>query len=241
MKNKLLCFLLFISSISCKNKTIEEYKKELCKFELENVKKYNCKIYNICINSDYAFTDEIYKTLIFTDDEEFDINGGYEVNGNIGEWISEDTLTIYRFDNKEERPKDTIIRISYEKFGNINFKIMNYGATNSGCLNEYSFENYKIKNNKIYFYNIDRILGPILESNITLNLGNLKIETNSDTITKIINERVETNMDLTYHNPDGTYTENLPQIKIITTYYYPKNTIKLAHKKVMDRIFTDIK
>lgn len=241
MKLKILYLLIIFSIISCKKKTIEEYKKEFCQFEIQNVKKYNYKIYNICINSDFAFTNERYKTLIFDKNEEFDVNGGFEIDGNIGEWIAEDTLTIYRFDNKSEQPKDTIIRISYEKLGGLNFKVMNYGACNSSSLNEYSFEKLKIEDNKICFYNLNRILGPELEKNLILNLGNFKIETNSDTITKIINERVETNMDFTYHNQNGTYIENLPEVKRITTYYYPKKTMKFESLKSKDKIFIDIK
>ena len=241
MKLKILYLIIVFSIISCKKKTIDEYKKELCQFEIQNVKKYNYKIYNICINSDFAFTNERYKTLIFNKNEEFDINGGFDIDGNIGEWISEDTLTIYRFDNKSEQPKDTIVRISYEKFRDLNLKILNYGASNSWVSYEYSFDYLEIKNNKINFYNINRIGGPELEKNISLNFGNLKIETNSDTITKIINERVETNMDFTYNNQDGTYTENLPEIKKITINYYPKKTIKFKNIKNTDKIFIDVK
>lgn len=241
MKLRILFLFIILSIISCKRKSIEEYKKELCQFEVQNVKKHNYKIYKICINSDFAFTNERYKTLIFNKNEEFDLNGGFEIDGDIGEWISEDTLTIYRFVNKFEKPQDTIVRINYEKYGDLNFKVLNYGACNSGSLNEYSFEKLKIENNKIHFYNLHRILGPELENNVILNLGNFKIETDSDTITKIINEKVETNMNFTYHNKDGTYTNNLPEVKIITTYYYPKRTMKFESIKNKEKIFIDIK
>jgi len=241
MKLKILFLLALLSIISCKKKTIEEYKKELCLFEIETVKKYNYKIYRVCINSDFAFTGDRYKTLIFKENEAFDVNGGFEINGKIGEWISEDTLTIYRFDDKLERPKDTLVSINYEKFEAINFKVMNYGASGSSSSHEYSFDRLKIENNKIYLYDVSRILGTELEKNISLKLGNVKIETNSDTITAIVKESVETSMDNTYDNQDGTYSKNQPEIKTIKTYYYPKKILKLKSLENTDKIFIDIK
>ena len=62
-------------------------------------------------------------TKIFEKDEKFDINKGFRIEGNIDEWISNDTLTINRFDNKVTQPKDTLTKISYEKFGNLVLKI----------------------------------------------------------------------------------------------------------------------
>ncbi|AWI26880.1 hypothetical protein [Flavobacterium pallidum] len=239
MKLRILFFLFIIIIAGCGRKTIE--KKDLCQFELQRVKKYNYKIYRICINSDFAFTEEIFKTLIFKNGEKFDANGGYELNGNIGEWISEDTLTIYRFDNKFEQPQDTIAKISFEKYGNLNFKIFNYGAINSSSLNEYTFESFELRNNKLHLHGIKRIAGPEMDTNIFLNLGNLKIQTKSDTITKLSYDRIETSMDFTYHNPDGSFTDNLPEIKILTTDFYPKKKTKLSSKNNLDRIFIDIK
>lgn len=186
-----------------------------------------------------AFSSDICGLQIQKKDTKFKEKKGVEINGQISRWISNDTLEIKRFKNNADLqlPKDTISTVVYEKAYGLTLKIINYDRTTGGFLNEYEFEEIEILKDKIKFKEITRILGPIIESPIEFSLGNIKIESGQDTISKIIVETIQTGMNGQYRNSDNSITENLPQIMYKTIYFYPTKKLRYSDLENKNGIF----
>ncbi|WP_129536335.1 hypothetical protein [Chryseobacterium sp. 3008163] len=106
------------------------------------------EIYSFCQSGTFAFNNDICGTIVLEKGKPFSENKGYKINGDIKSW-KDDTLLINRFDHSLDQPKDTITRISFEKFKDLNLKIYNYGAINSGGMKEYSFEYFNLDEREI--------------------------------------------------------------------------------------------
>ena len=233
---KKIISLLFL--ISCNPFEITE--KDITDLEIQTSPNGNYKIYNYTIGMG-AMGDDFTITKIFEKDEKFDINKGFRIEGNIDEWISNDTLTINRFDNKVTQPKDTLTKISYEKFGNLVLKIKNHGAVNSSKINEYNFEDFKIDNKKITFYGIQRVIGDDIGNIKSFKLGNINYFYNKDSLVSINTSVIYKTMNFIYHNDNGTFSENLPEIGIKNIRFIPKKKISILKLKKTKGIFHSLK
>ncbi|KQC32664.1 hypothetical protein AAU57_04505 [Nonlabens sp. YIK11] len=191
-----------------------------------------------------AFSSDITGTRLLPINKEFSEKNGIEINGRIKQWISEDTLEIYRFNNPKdfEQPKDTLKKVYYEKAYDLTLKVVENDRINAGRLQEKYFDSLKINQNKITFFGLKHKFGPKPINEIeTYNLGDFKILSIKDSIQKIEHHFLEKGMDLKYHNSDGTITENLPRIEIKTVWFYPTKKLKTNDYNEKNGIFNEIK
>ena len=230
--------ILFLLLTSCNPFEITE--KDITDLQVQISPNGEYKIYKYTIGMG-AMGDDIQLTKIFEKDEEFDINEGFNINGDIEKWTSNDTLTINRFKNEASQPKDTLTKISFEKFGNLVLKIQNHSSINSGIINEYKFENFKIDNNKITFYGIQKILGEDIGSIKSINLGNINYFHNKDSLVSINTSVIYKTMNFKYYNGDGSFSENLPEIGIKELRFIPKKKISILKLKEVKGIFHPLK
>ncbi|UWX55756.1 hypothetical protein NYZ99_04860 [Maribacter litopenaei] len=201
------------------------------------------KIYNYCRSGMMAFSSDICGTQIQKKESEFKERAGIELNGKISKWIGKDTLEIYRFKSNAdlERPKDTLSTITYEKAYDLTLKVINYDRITGGFLNEYYFNEINIDSKKVKLNGLKRKLDPIIGVPIELELGNIEIESKNDTISKIVFNEVKTSMNGQYRNPDGSVTENLPQIMTKSTYFYPTKKLLTSDFQNKVGVYYDIK
>ena len=100
--------ILFLLLTSCNPFEITE--KDITDLQVQISPNGEYKIYKYTTGMG-AIGDDIQLTKIFEKDEEFDINEGFNINGDIEKWTSNDTLTINRFKNEASQPKDTLTKI----------------------------------------------------------------------------------------------------------------------------------
>ncbi len=236
--------LILIFASSCLPDFKQEVKISDYSYILEQEtpnKKY--KIYNYCRSGLMAFSSDICGTQIQKTDNKFKERTGIEIKGRISKWISNDTLEIFRFESNADlkRPKDTLSKITYEKAYDLTLKIVNYDRITGGGMNEYFFDEFKIDSKKVEFYGIERELGPIIGDSIEYSLGNIEIVSRQDTIAEICVGRIKTGMNGQYQNPDGSVTENLPQIMTKSIRFYPTKRILTSDLKNKVGIFYNIK
>lgn len=225
--------------ISCNN-PFEVTEKDIISKEIQISPDSKYAIYNYCIGMG-AMGDDICKTKIFEKNQEFNLEDGYDINGQIGEWISNDTLSVYRFDNNLSQPKDTLTKISYEKFKDLTLKIKKHGAINSSILNDYKFKDFKIVNNKIIFNEIEHEFDSDLNKTVQYNLGNITFVEENDSLKSINIYTVTKSMNFTYHNSDGTFTDNLPEIGAKIIRFIPKNKLLIKNIKNTKGVFHTLK
>jgi len=70
--------------------------------------------------------------------------------------------------------------------------------------------------------------------------GSFEIINSKDSLKEINVETVNKSMDLTFTNPDGTYSKNLPEISILNLHFKPAKKIKPINTKSLKGIFNDI-
>lgn len=240
MRNLILIFSTFLL-ITCKEKSLHEIKEEnqYYKFQKQTSPNDKYEIYSYCKFGTFAFSSDICGTILIKKGEIFSENKGYKLNGHINSWKN-DTLIINRFDNSLNQPKDTIRKVSYEKYDDLNIKIFNYGSINSSGMKEYRFNNFKLNNNAICLENIERILGEDLGKSKCFPLGSFEIINTKDSLKEVIVYHTETSMDFTYHNPDGTFTKNLPEIETLELHFIPSKKTKPINTEKSKGIFIDI-
>lgn len=241
MKNiNLIIIILFL--ISCKDKSLHEIKKEndYYKFKMQISPNGKYEIYNYCRFGTFAFSSDICGSIIVERGKKFSESGGYRINGDIHSWKN-DTLIINRFDNYLDQPQDTIVQVKFEKYKDLNLKILNYGAVNSSGMMEYSFDSFNLNDKEICLENIERTMGEDIGKNKCYALGSFEIINTKDSLKEIIVKTVAKSMNFTYANPDGTYTENLPEINVLSLHFKPKKIIKPINTKSLKGVFNDIK
>ncbi|RZJ65094.1 MAG: hypothetical protein EOO50_15065 [Flavobacterium sp.] len=201
---------------------------EFCALDVQRIDNGKFRIYEYCLASEFAFTGESYGTLILRKDEKFDIDSGYEVNGSLLEWISKDTLSICRFGGNTDQPRDTIAKITYEKLDDLTIKVFQYSGCNAAKVSEYSFDKITRDRNELTFHDVQNEYNAQELGTMRFKLGNIKFDSNADTLTLVSLTRIETGMDFTYHNPDGSYDKNLPRVEVTTVKLYPRKRIDLG-------------
>lgn len=243
MKNVPLILILFFFVFNCKQKqkSLEEIKKEKEYYSFKKQISLDDKyeIISYCRYGYFAFSSDIWGTIIIKKGETFSEKNGYKINGHIKSWKN-DTLQINRFDNSLNQPKDTIAKISYEKFENLTLKIFSYGTINASGKKEYKFDDYKVDKNQICFKNIQRILGEPIDKNKCFDLGNVEIINTKDSLTAIVIEDLRKSMDFKYTNSDGSITENLPEINIVDLYFIPSKKMSSLKTDNLKGIFYNI-
>jgi len=230
MKNiTLLIIILFL--VSCKDKSLSEIKKEnnYSTFKKQTSPNGKYEIYSFCQLGTFAFSSDFCGTTIIEKGEPFSENKGYKINGRINSWRN-DTLIINRFDNTLNQPKDTITRISFEKYKDLNLKIFNYGAMNSSGMKKYSFNDLNLNEKGICLKNIERIMGEDIGEYKCFAFGSFEIINSKDSLKEIIVETINKSMNFTFTNPDGTYSRNLPEISILNLHFKPTKKMKPLQK-----------
>lgn len=233
---KKLTFLLFL--ISCNPFKISE--KDITNIEVQTSLNDKYKIYNYTIGMG-AMGDDFSVTKIFEKDEDFDLDEGFTIDGNIGEWISKDTLTINRFTPSQNNSKDTLTKISYEKYEDLVLKVKSHSTINSGKINEYIFKNLKINKNKITFYGIEKVLGSDIGTVKSFNLGNINFHKAKDSLASINIEIIYKTMNFTYYNNDGSIAEDQPEIGVKSLKFIPKRKILYSKLKNVKGVFHTLK
>jgi len=66
-----------------------------------------------------------------------------------------------------------------------------------------------------------------VKKEVCFNLGSISVQSEGNKITSFVVDSMQTSMDFTYHNPDGTITNNLPAITTIVTSFFPKRTFQI--------------
>ena len=233
---KKLTFLLFL--ISCNPFKISE--KDITNIEVQTSLNDKYKIYNYTIGMG-AMGDDFSVTKIFEKDEDFDLDEGFIIDGYIGEWISKDTLIINRFIPSQNNSKDTLTKISYEKFKDLVLKIKSHSTKNSGIINEYIFENLKINKNKITFYGIETVSGSDIGSVKSFNLGNINFYKAKDSLASINIDIIYKTMNFTYYNNDKSIAKDQPEIGIKSLKFTPKRKILYSKLKNVKGVFHTLK
>ena len=238
---KIIPFIFFFFLlIGCKDKVLSEIKKEneyyLFKKQISPNEKF--EIFKYCRNGTFAFSGDICGTLIKEKGESFSEKNNYKIEGNINSWKN-DTLSINRFDSSQNQPRDTIGKISYEKFKDLTLKIYTFGPINSSGIKKYGFDNFKINKKQLCFENIKSIMGEPLKDSC-FELGNIEVINSTNGLKEIIIERISKSMDFKYRNSDGTTTENLPEIKVLDLHFIPAKEIKMIKTEQLKGVFSDI-
>jgi hypothetical protein len=222
----LITFIIF----SCSEK-IEQ--KDYYKFGKQITPSGKFAIYDYARFGAMAFSSDIVGTELFKINEKFEEGNGIDINGQIAEWISNDTLLVYNFKTDLQQLKDTLpIKTEFKNAGDFIVKKIYY-KTNHGGGNEYPFDSVWTTDKTI---NIRFQSNPKKKNFRTFPLGSVCIKTNLDTIKSIdIFEGVSKSMNFTYLNKDGTTTKGLPSIGTTSFHYKPTKTIlknQLNKKKI---------
>lgn len=214
MKKIVLITLVVIFLISCAEQ-VENYDYYQFRKQITPSGKYI--IYDYARYGTMAFSSDISGTELFKIDEGFAEGKGEKINGAISEWLSNDTLLVYDFKTELKQPKDTLpINIEYSKLGDFIIKTIFY-KTNAGYRSISDFDSVKTTNDSI-FIRLVSDKNKIPNRIIGFPLGSTTITTKSDSITHIeISTRLNKNMNFTYKNDDGTFSNGLPEVG--TTWY----------------------
>ncbi len=152
-----------------------------------------------------AFSSAITGTEVFEADQVFEEGKGKPIKGLISEWISNDTLLVYKFDFDTGQPKDTLpIKTEFEKVGDFVIKQVFY-KSNSGSRCTPKFDSIAITKDSITVRLIDKKI-------ISFPLGGIVIQVKSDSIHHILATKLVKGMDFSVKNSDDTYTDNLPRV-----------------------------
>lgn len=150
MKHMTIIFILLICG--CKptsnNNNFKNSDSSYTKRQLAlNNKNY---IYN------YRDTLILYKDINESVKNRIILNGDLGQDGNIGEWINDDTLTIYVTSiNDNLQPKDTFpVSITYQKNYDIVLKRIKY-QVNAYTSDHYYFDSLSTNSKSITFYNLN--------------------------------------------------------------------------------------
>lgn len=212
-------FLLLLNSCNDKVDNYQYYK-----FRKQITPSGKYAIYDYARYGPMAFSSDISSIELFSIDKKFKEGEGIKIQGTISHWINNDTLLVYDFKSKLNQPKDTLpIKTTYDNIGDFTIKSVKY-KTNYGGTNRYTLDSAWTDNNKIYVRFSD---SDTKKNIISFPLGSTSIKTRNDSIEFIeILGELSKNMNFTYKNTDGTFTQNLPGVGI--TYYKYTPTKKIS-------------
>ncbi|UZR96382.1 hypothetical protein [Chondrinema litorale] len=193
-------------------------------------------IYKYARNGMMAFSSDIYGIQIQKTGTDFKEGKGINIDGDIIKWISKDTLEVSVLE-LGHRPTDTLATVSYEKAYDLTLKFLKYKGNSGGTLRELYFESLGFKNDKLIFKNIQVLKGKAYKKEIELNLGDIEIEVNNDTISKFVHESLEFSMDGIYKHSADSIERNLPSIQSLRTYFVPTTTLKISDLNDIKGVF----
>jgi hypothetical protein len=188
----------------------------------------NYRIYSYQRPGMMAFSGDISGIQIQKADTKFREREGLMVNGEILRYIGIDTLEVYQ-KKLGQQPTDTIPNIKYETAYDLTLKILAYDGHNGNASRVLYFDELYLSRNKIIFKGIRVNVEGEYRDDVAIDLGSIELETRSDTISKLKFKNLKASIDGRFKNKDGTFNENLPSIKIVTTYLIP--TSKLSRKE----------
>ena len=237
----ILILSIFVIFLNCKKKTLSEIKNdnEYYEFSIEKSPNAEFSIYHYCRSGGFAFSNDICNTYLLKSSQNYKENNGFKIDGKIEKWISNDTLLISRFMENESITKDTLTKITYEKYENLNIKIKNHNQINSGVRFEYYFDQFEIKDNKITFKNVVKEFGPELSS-YTFDLGGISASKKDGKLNRFVLSKVEKSMTFKVLQSNGKYKENLAEIKIVEFNFIPKNKIEYEKISNLNQIFVEL-
>jgi len=222
MKNATLMFLI-LTLVSCSNDTkrsyayIYEQKSPNEEYSIFHFQRFGMM----------AFGSDVVGTRIMQKGEKFSERKGKFLNGDVKQWISEDTLEIYRFKNMDKyiNPKDTFQKVLFEKIYNLTLRVIENDAINSFTSEEWYFDSLSISSRKITFFGLkNKRDESSFEESRSFELGNFKINHSY-----IKHYYIRKSMDATYLNKDGTRTIGLPKIEKVQVYFYPTKFIQFEN------------
>jgi hypothetical protein len=224
--NKILIISTFLLLLNSCNDKVEKY--QYYKFRKQITPSGKYVIYNYARYGSMASSSDISSTELFSIDKKFEEGKGIKIQGEISQWLDNDTLLVYDFKSELNQPKDTLpIKTTYKNVGDFTVKSINY-KTNSGGTNRYTFDTVWTSSDKIYVrFNYSKKR----KNTRSFPLGSVSIKAKNDSIEFIeIFGELSKDMNFTYKNADGTFSKNLPGIG--TTYYEYKPTKKISAKNL---------
>jgi len=191
-----------------------------------------------------AFTSDINGIKLFKINEKFKEGKGIDLDGNIFEWISDDTLLVYNISLKSEeisQPKDTFpIKTTFKTVGDFTLKTDYYISNSFMRVNIRNFDFVSttkdsifirtVKEKEIDIINNAKLYGKVAFYNgedgiFKFPLGSVRITLKSDSIINISASKIKKGMDFELLNPDSTYTTGLPRISIVSFDFVPTKKI----------------
>lgn len=168
---------------------------------------------------------------LFKVGQDFIEGHGEKINGELSEWISNDTLLVYDFTSKLMQPKDTFpIKTEFKELGDFVIKTVFYKSNSKGY-DRYEFDSVSISNDSIL---IRTISDKKRHKFMRFPLGATTIRSESDSVALIeVSGKVTKSMNFIYKNPNGTYSTGLPEIGIMYYKFTPRKKIlsKELHKR----------
>lgn len=169
-------------------------------------------------------------TRLLKENEDRNKKEGFDLRGLIGSWESNDTLQVYRFDKTLDKYKDTICRISFEKYYDLVVKVKTYHSLDSYGYEEYKFNNYKLLKDRIVINGIEKVFGKNSQNKKTVSfpLGGVEFNEKDGEIKSIMVSIVKTRYDYEREMEPSKYSkEKRASIEYTNLYFYPKKSIKI--------------
>lgn len=253
MKVKLLSLisLLLLSNQIIYSQYAGKYENEK---QLSLDGKYN--IYRHDIGYLLMSDEKFEGTRLLEKNEDRNKNKGFDLRGLIDSWKSHDTLQVYRFDKALDKYKDTICRISFEKYYDLVVKVKTYHSLDEYGYREFNFKNLKLLKDMIVIEGIDYALTSIREERLSevfgenlpknassrsFPLGGVKFKIKDGKIVNIMVSIVKTRFDYEKEMEPGKYSkEKRASIEYMNVYFYPKKSIKIDTTNLRG-VFLDIK
>lgn len=170
-------------------------------------------IYQYARHGGMSFSSDIEGTEVFKSNQLFEEGKGHRIEGEISQWLTNDTLIVYNTFPNQKQPKDTLpIKTEFSAVGDFIVKTVYY-TPNSFGRGIYTFDSVKTTDTSII---IRVLVNKNKKSFLSFPLGGVTIKTKNDSIFNItVAARLTKSMNFIYKNPDGTFTSGLPEIGTI--------------------------
>ena len=221
MPLRFLLVLAIVSLLVSCSEPVETY--EYYKFRRQITPSGKYVIYDYARYGPMAFSSDISGTELFKIGEKFVEGNGKKIDGEISEWLSNDTLLVYDFKSDLAQPKDTlpISTIHYNR-GDFIVKTVYY-KSNAGYREIYKFDSLSTTNDSI-------LIRVVSDKNkkqfLRYALGGTTIKINANLLTKIeVAGILDKSMDFVYKNKDGSFSTGLPEIRNTWIEFMPTKQI----------------
>jgi hypothetical protein len=190
-------------------------------------------------------SDEKFEgTRLLKENEDRNKDKGFDLRALVGSWESKDTLQVYRFDKSLDQYKDTICRVSFEKYYDLVAKVKTYHSLDSFGYEEYKFDHYKLLEDKIVIVGTEKVFeenSQKTKNTMNFPLGGIKFNIKDGKIENIMVSCVTPKFDYEKEmEPDKYSNEKKASIEYLNLYFYPKKSIKIDTSNLRG-VFLDIK